>query len=77
MNDDDIEKLEAVLGVAKEVIPSPQAMEAFALCAEVFSRMKEKEKTKKLDRHGTIREEKPATGRRAAIEHTRRINKDG
>jgi hypothetical protein len=52
------------------------SIEAFALCAEAFARMKDATERGKLDRHGKIREEKPPTGRRAAIEHTRKKNED-
>jgi hypothetical protein len=43
------------------------SIEAFAVCAEVFKRMKEKKKE----------EPKNPTGRRAAVEHTKRKIKDG
>jgi hypothetical protein len=63
-------------------------IEAFQLCAEAFTRMKEKgeltsEQLDKLSKSASKMKmeeavtEKPLTGRRAAVEHTKRKIEDG
>ena len=59
MNDDDLETLSAIVDIVDS--DTKRNVKMFRPCAEVFNRMQAKKK------------EKP-TGRKAAIEHTKRKN---
>ena len=64
MSEKDLEALGAMVDIMDiDVATTKRNVEMFKLCAEVFNKMQAKKK------------EKP-TGRRAAIEHTKRKNTD-
>ena len=73
MNDDDLEKLGAMVDIMDSSMK--RNVEAFELCAEVFNRMQAKKSEAKAKAEAKAKE-KP-TGRRAAVEHTKRKIEDG
>jgi len=78
MNDDDLEAFGAIVDVLDTGTILPKHKEAFEMCAEVFNRMQANvaERKAKTEAEAKAKAKAKLTGRRAAVEHTRRKNEN-